>query len=515
MARPKPKETTMQDVFEQMGSRLKLQSVQPNIHGYKPHEKQVLFHSSSARGRLYIGGNRSGKTTGGIVEDIWMSTKKHPYRANILNRPCRGRVVGVDFLQGVQKIILPQFARWLPPSELINGSWEDSYSKAERTLTFANGSFIEFMSYDQDLVKFAGTSRDFIHYDEEPPQDIFTECSARLVDTAGSWWMTMTPVDGMTWIYDNIYLAAQLDTKDLLKVVEVDMRDNPHLLPGEVDMYEASLDSDQKMARIKGKFVQIGGLVYKKFSPEIHVVDHMVPPKEWAWYASLDHGYNNPTAWLWHAVSPDGTVITFDEHYEREQTVDQHSAIVNNRNIVHGRPPDYYVGDPAIVQRNGVTATSIQTEYAQHGIGLLLGDNSVLAGVNRINQYLALNPEGKPNWFITRNCPNLIREIQRLRWKTPASRRTANLNNASDLIHKKDDHACDSARYFFSMLPDLRPVGSGLPEAIHRMMPTAPLGIDAFHAALAPKQDAFRDSPVTTDWYEERFGLDETMGGEW
>jgi hypothetical protein len=27
-------------------------------------------------------------------------------------------------------------------------------------------------------------------------------------------------------------------------------------------------------------------------------------------------GWNNPTAWLWHAVGPNGDIVTFAEHYQ-------------------------------------------------------------------------------------------------------------------------------------------------------------------------------------------------------
>lgn len=448
------------DFLTKLSSQVKLQAVRPNVHGYRPHEKQELFHSNPARGRLYIGGNRSGKTTGGTVEDIWWLTGKHPYMQTP-EPPVRGRVVGVDFLNGIEKILRPEMARWLPMSELKGGTWSTAYSKETRTLTLENGSTVEYMSYDQDLDKFAGTSRHFVHFDEEPPQDIFTENRARLIDTGGSWWMTMTPVEGMTWIYDDIYMPGKNDPSSNISVIEIDMTENPYLSEAEISGFMSGLSEDERMARIKGRFVSIGGLVHKDFDPERHVVDAMIPPLDWEWYVSLDHGYNNPTAILWHAVSPDGQVVTFGEHYERERTVDYHASVIHQRNAIYGRPPDYYVSDPAISQRNGVTGTSIQQEYMEYGIAFAPGNNEVLSGVNRVNSYLKPAANGRPRWLITRNCRALIWEMQRLRWKTYATKKMQHQNNRMDQIHKKDDHACDSARYFFTMLPDLTPNNFG------------------------------------------------------
>lgn len=428
----------------------------PNMLGYVPHAKQVAFHSSDRRGRLYIGGNRSGKSVGGIVEDCFWLTGKHPY-IKTPPPPVRGRIVGVDFVNGIEKILRPLLAQWMPLSELKGGSWDKAYNKETRTLYLENGSFVEFMSYDQDLDKFAGTSRHFIHFDEECPEDIFTECRARLIDTGGSWWMTETPVEGMTWVYDNIYLPGKTGSDPNIGVVEIDMSENPHISSAEIDMFLAGLGKDEAKARKEGKFVQIGGLVFKSFDTDVHVVDDFVPPLDWEWYVSLDHGYNNPTAILWHAVSPEGKVVTFSESYEAEKTIDQHAATIHARNASFGRQPDIYVGDPAMAQRSAVTGISVFGEYAKYGIPFIPGTNDVVSGISRVNQYLHHGQDDPPKWVITKGCRNLIWEMQRLRWKTWANKRSAGNNNKYDVIHKKDDHACDSARYFFTVLPTLEP----------------------------------------------------------
>src|SRR6187402_1282362 len=180
-------------------------AINPGLFAYKPHPSQEKFHRSTANEKLYIGGNRSGKTVGGVTEDIQWLTGNHKYRIDLPEPPIRGRMVAVDIEDGIKKIALPEVMRWTPPSSLKNGSFEDSYDRQSRTLTLMNGSFLEFMSYEQDVAKFAGTSRHFTHFDEEPPEDIFNECLMRLVDTDGSYWITMTPLIELTWVVDRIY----------------------------------------------------------------------------------------------------------------------------------------------------------------------------------------------------------------------------------------------------------------------------------------------------------------------
>jgi phage terminase large subunit-like protein len=469
---PSRQQRSIDDLLAQVTTGLRAAAIRPNVLGYIPHEKQRIFHSTTTKGRLYIGGNRSGKTTAGVVEGIWRLTGKHPWAKPPFiatpERPIRGRVVGVDYPNGIEKILLPEYARWTPTSELYGGSWEKAYQAKLRMLRFKNGSIVEFMSYDQDVDKFAGTSRDFVHMDEEPPEDIYNECMARLIDTGGPWWLTMTPVEGMTWIYDRIYLPGTENKVDHIRVIEAHMNENPHLSQNEVELYLSSIDDPQeRKARGEGKFVQLGGLVFKTFNPQVHVlypederyipVEQLKGPK-WRWYCSLDHGFNNPTAVLWHAVNTDSVVITFAEHYQNQWTVQQHAEEIHNKNRAHGRSPDLYVCDPALAQRNGVTGTSVQLEYNRLGLPFILGNNDVDSGISRMNEYLRHQEGKEPHWYIYGNCVNLVKEMARLRWKVYASKKVASQHNKLDAIHKKDDHAPDSARYFFTMMPELAPM---------------------------------------------------------
>lgn len=449
---------TTDDIVAMLASGIKQQARKPNILAYKPHEKQSTFHQMDKKGRLYIGGNRSGKSYGSVAEDIWWLTRRHPY-IKIPDEPIRGRLVAVDFTQGVEQIIFPILKGLLAPSDLINGSWEDSYSASKRVLTLQNKSTLEFMSYEQDTEKFAGTSRHFVHFDEEPPLHIFNECLARLVDTKGYWWCSMTPVEGLTWTFEKIYEPAKLGLIPHYGVVEVDMLDNPHLDRESIEQFLSGLDDDERAAREHGQYRQLGGLVYKKFDPKIHVVEPFIPPVDWRWYLSLDHGYNNPTAVLWHAVSPDNRVVTFDEWYYNEKTLDEVAHGVLAKIKAHGKDPELKCADPAIAQRSAHNGTSIQTEYATRGLYLALGNNDVSTGVAKIQNYLRFMPgTTQPRYTITENCVNYINEMKKLRWKTWASKKMQYNNNAQETIHKKDDHACDSARYFFSFLPDLTPM---------------------------------------------------------
>ena len=51
---------------------------QETIEIYEPLPSQRLFHESPAKIRLFLGGNRSSKTTGGAIEVAWWALNRHP-----------------------------------------------------------------------------------------------------------------------------------------------------------------------------------------------------------------------------------------------------------------------------------------------------------------------------------------------------------------------------------------------------------------------------------------------------
>jgi phage terminase large subunit-like protein len=487
------------EAIRRLGEGLQEASHIPNLYDYVPSEKQLLFHNDKNPDRLYIGGNRSGKSLGSTIEAIWWLTHSHPYRATP-DEPIRGRVVAVDFLNGVDKIILPLYKQWLPKRFLINGSWEQSYSRERHVLTLNNGSFVEFMSQDQDLDKFAGSSRHFVHFDEECPQSVFRECLARLVDTDGVWWMSQTPVQGMEWIFDEIYMPAK-EGKKAIGIVEAEMADNPTLSREAIAKFLDMLPEEEREVRSKGQYVHLGGAVFPDFSPVTHCIPkgQFVPTPEHRIIRTMDSGYTNPTVWLWMAVDVDNNVTVFREHYAARKTVAEHAAIVNNitKEIIDEYGVEVWLttGDPAIKQTKEQTGTSIQQEYQKAGIyisvDMIPRDRRI--GLERIRQYMKLNKKSKrPHLMITDDCPHLIAELPKLKWKKWASVKIAEMNNKLEDIRDKDNHCYDALKYAMTFLDDLSPSKDDLSSDKQQFHSTFK---EAFHPTSKLPETDFSD-----DW---------------
>src|SRR5690606_2476496 len=65
--------------------------------------------------------------------------------------------------------------------------------------------------------------------------------------------------------------------------------------------------------------------------------------------------------------------------------------------------------------------------------------------------------ENTPMWMVSPDCSNFIREMSRLRWAGYESDKKSYEMNKKEEVHKKDDHSFDSAKYFATLMPDLRP----------------------------------------------------------
>lgn len=185
-------------------------------------------------------------------------------------------------------------------------------------------------------------------------------------------------------------------------------------------------------------------------------IESMIPNgTDYEHYLSLDQGFNNPTAIMFHAVhKKTGVVITYGEHYRREMTVKQHAIAIKAYErflLDRGIVLFLRVADPAIKQRQQTTGLSIQVTYAQNGVNFATGQvRDINAGLDKMNDYFRLN-----KWFITENCRNFISELESYVRAEYATAKIREKNNAQETPRKKDDHAIDSTRYFFSFMPEL------------------------------------------------------------
>lgn len=427
--------------------------------GYRPHAKQVEFHRSDEQLKAFLGGNRSGKTTAGILDDLIQAVDADSLPDHLLpfkkwQPPFFCRIIVPDFTSTLEGVIFQKLREWAPKGQLVGSEFGKAYDKARRRLHLKNGSWFDFLTFEQDLDKFGGAALHRVHYDEEPPAPIRRESTMRLIDYGGDELFTMTPLHGMSWMYDEIWEPWTKGTLADATVVLVDMDDNPHLDERTKRKALAGLSLEEREARKSGRFVHFAGMIYGEFSRNTHVVPQAEVPKGVRVYVGIDPGMRHMAAVVWCYLTTDGTMVVFDELALQGHTVSQVARAIKEINLKHGwttetgarEPlmPDWYVIDPSARNIVHQTGRSDQMEFTDHGIITILGQNSVTAGINRVKERLQAQ-----RLYVMANCQTLIDQFRKYRWATP----TRTEDDPKEKPVKADDHLLDALRYVIASRP--------------------------------------------------------------
>lgn len=417
--------------------------------GEKVHLKQLAFHKCPKKNRWVFGGNRSGKTECGAVETVWLARGIHPFKEN---KPVSCWVVSLSkqVQRDVAQSKILHYLRkdWIKEIVMSSGrsDWADN-GVIDFILVknvFGGVSRIGFKSCDQGREKFQGASLDFVWFDEEPPFEIYNECRMRVLDKKGMIFGTMTPLKGLTWVYNEIYLNQSNDNEVWHE--EMEWADNPYLDKDEIEAMTKSLSADELESRRYGKFMQCGGMVYSEFDENVHVLDPFEVPKDWQDNISIDPGLNNPLSAHWYARDYDGNVYVIAEHFDKGKDVYYHAQKI--KEICEKLDWHYVNGkisaliDSAATQRTLASSKNVVDLFYENDILTNPRVNKdMFSGINVVKRYLK-DGEGNPHLFIFRNCVNLISEIKSYWW------------GDNDLPIKKDDHCLDEMRYYLMSICD-------------------------------------------------------------
>lgn len=419
--------------------------------GNKIHHKQIEFHKCPKKNRWVFGGNRSGKTECGAVEVIYLARGNHPYRE--VKKATTGWVVSLstqvqrDVAQS--KILHYLNPDWIVDVVMISGR-KDSYANGVIDYiliknVFGTISKIGFKSCDQGREKFQGTSLDYVWFDEEPTQDIYTECRMRVLDKDGDIFATMTPLKGMTFVYDEIYLNKHNDENVWYEFMQWD--DNPYISEEAKNALKASMSEEELRSRQYGEFMDYGGRVYPEFDENLHIIEPFDVPYDWQDKLSIDPGLKNPLSCHWYAVDYDDNVYVVAEHYEKEKDIIYHSEKIHEiSNKLHWhRNSNGMVEaliDSAANQTTLASKKSVADLFYEHNILTNTNVNKdVFSGIQKVKSYLK-NANGETKIFIFNTCKNLIREIKTYRW------------GKGDSPVKVDDHSMDELRYYIMNRPE-------------------------------------------------------------
>lgn len=231
---------------------------------------------------------------------------------------------------------------------------------------------------------------------------------------------------------------------------------------------------------VEGSFDVFAGQIFDEFNPSIHVVPMFTIPNAWERFRSIDHGQNNPTSCHWYAADYDGNIFVYQEYYQEKEVVSKHVKAINEMSRVKSTDGNifmdlyaYTVIDPsthAKTKEKDGYLFSVADEYLDAGISTIAGQNDVIAGINRVKEYLKIDPNryhpfikdpdgdpimGAPRLYILENCENLIEEIAQYRWKSYSGTALGNpdKDDIKEAPVKRTDHAVDDLRYAIMSRP--------------------------------------------------------------
>lgn len=419
--------------------------------GEKKHLKQIAFHKCNKKNRWVFGGNRSGKTECGAVEVVYLARGIHPYRK--LNKATSGWVVSLsnqvqrDVAQA--KIMHYLNPDWIEDVVMSSGRKDNALNGVIDYIlvknVFGTISRIGFKSCDQGREKFQGTSLDYVWFDEEPPEDIYIECKMRVMDVNGEIFGTMTPLKGLTFVYNEIYLNQHNDPNIWHIFMQWD--DNPYISEEAKNAMKSSMSEEELKSRQFGEFRDFGGRVYTEFDEQVNVIEPFDVPLEWQDKISIDPGLKNPLSAHWYCVDYDGNIYVVAEHYASEKDISYHSEQIKSISD----QLNWHRGYGGMIEAIIDSAANQTTLASQRSVTELFYDYGILvnpqvnkdmfSGIQRVKSYLK-NAKGESRLFIFKTCTNLIRELKTYHWGN------------SDVPVKKDDHSLDELRYYIMTRPE-------------------------------------------------------------
>lgn len=349
-------------------------------------------------------------------------------------------------------------------------TWHDDQGGGEIWLKTQEQGFMAFESDDVDLVLF----------DEEPEdRRVYNSAKIRLSTTNGVVILTYTPLNGMTWTYDEIYEPVakhkEFEIGDRvwrrgneITVIQMGMADNPAAVEGGgVARIQAdvSMSPAEKNARLYGDYGFTEGLLFPMWADlnldrtSPYVLESLPKDRPYHWYLTADP--NKRHGALLVALDHEGNRYYCAEHYAIGIPDSQHAigydAMLKQFNL---RRADLALiaSDPGGA---GAQAIINLAESGYDAIAVPKDPGSVAASIKRLrgdafpvpgHKHPVTGAEPSPKVYFLRSLRSTwrtgdnVHHESRLVWELRQYRQKPDA--APDTPIKRNDDVVDCARYF-------------------------------------------------------------------
>jgi hypothetical protein len=452
-----------------------------------------------------VAGNRFGKTHISVVNALiqtlpwelippWL----HPYKVlDPAVRDVRIRFIGPDLTRWLGRSMLSKFAELIPRSALKGGKLYGkggAWNAHDNVLTFADGSWWDFLTHDMELDAFSSVELDMACFDEEPTgvsgERIYDETIRGLADREGFVRFTLTPVEGIGWLFSELADEHDEPRRDSeVHVVTGDIDHNPHLTEkGKAPLLKRWERSGELDQRKRGLWKHREGLIFPEYqrrvesgplseAPGGHLrVDRPLRPGpdergttgrgRWPveaagqWrvpvFEAIDPGINvdHPFAFIAAFLNTTETDVygredvleVFHVHKLANGIVSEHAQHILELRAALGYRPQFTVIDPAAQNRNPETGRKLQEAFRREGIHTVLGQNDRALTYAEIRGRLVDH-----RLRVWSSADRLLGdEFSNYRWKR-ASGRTEDVAKPEPI--KRNDDLIDALRYMVIRIP--------------------------------------------------------------
>lgn len=302
------------------------------LEDYRPYAKQHAFHDAgnTHRERLFMAGNQLGKSLSGAAEMAIHLTGLYPdwwngRRFNKAIAAWASGVTGESVRDTTQRLLVGrpgEYGTGMIPASAIVGEPKRAMGVADLldsvSVKHLSGgvSRLYFKRYEQGREKWQGETLDIVWFDEEPPQDIYTEGLTRTNATGGMAYMTFTPLLGMS----EVVMRFLNEASDDRSITTMTIDDAEHYTAEERERIVASYPAHEREARAKGVPTLGSGRIFP-VEEEAIKVDPFKIPSHWPRINGIDFGWDHPAAATQLAWDRDADVIyVVRAHRAREQT---------------------------------------------------------------------------------------------------------------------------------------------------------------------------------------------------
>jgi phage terminase large subunit-like protein len=289
-----------------------------------------------------MAGNQLGKTLAGAAETAMHLTGRYPDWWTGRRFPGKVRAVAGSesselTRKGVQKLLLGEPEdewQWgtglIPKDALVEHRRKPGVPDAVASIVVKHvsgeNSTISFQSYDQGRSKWQADTLDFVWFDEEPPENVYSEGVTRTTATRGMTFMTFTPLQGMSKVVCRFLLKDAQDYSEERHVTKMTIDDALHIAPEDREKEIAKYPEHEREARAQGEPTRGSGLIYPVAVADI-AIDACELPRHFERIGAMDFGYDHPFAAIELAWDRDQDVIYVTKAYRiKKATPVQHAA---------------------------------------------------------------------------------------------------------------------------------------------------------------------------------------------